>query len=297
MFEIRDLECFVAVVEHKTFHKAAKACGLAQPPLSRRIAALERQIGGALFTRDSRRTQLTELGKIFAREAKIVLEQAQVAERVARDFNRGLTGHLRVAYVGSSGYAIIPGAISSFRQAYPNARISVESILGHRQVDALRTGSTDVALHRGPVDAAGLRIEQLRSDRFLLVIPVDHRLSMRKRVPLKELIHEDFIALTSSPQGGTPDIVRRISANAGFFPHVVLEVDTYTVLVSCVAKGMGIAIVSESVRTFSVPGVAYRDLQPEPSTVDLLALARSNDTNPLIPVFIEHLHRASKAAY
>jgi DNA-binding transcriptional LysR family regulator len=240
---------------------------------------------------------LTELGKVFAREARIVLEQAQVAQRVARDFNRGLTGHLRVAYVGSSGYAIIPGAIQSFRKAYPNARISVESILGHRQVEALRTGGTDVALHRGPVDGAGLRIEQLRSDRFLLVLPVDHRLSGRKRVPLKELVEENFIALASSPQGGTPDIVRTISANAGFFPHVILEVDTYAVLVSCVGKGMGIAIASESVRSFSVAGVTYRDLQPEPATVDLLALARSNDTNPLIPVFIEHLHMAAKSAY
>lgn len=297
MFELRDIECFLAVVEHKTFHKAAKACGLAQPPLSRRIAALEHQLGGALFSRDSRRTQLTELGNVFAREARIVLEQTRVAQSVAHDFIRGLTGHLRVAYVGSSGYAIIPSAIQSFRSAFPNARISVESILGHRQVEALRSGRTDVALHRGPVDGAGLRIEQLRSDRFILVLPIHHRLNARKRVPLKELIDEDFIALTSSPQGGTPDIVRTISANAGFFPHVVLEVDTYAVLLSCVAKGMGIAIASESVRTFSVADVVYRDLQPEPAAVDLLALARSNDTNPLIPVFIEHLHMAAKSAY
>jgi len=297
MFEIRDLECFLAVVEHKTFHKAAKACGLAQPPLSRRIAALEHQLGGALFSRNSRRTQLTELGIVFARQARIVLEQAQVAQRVARDFTRGLTGHLRVAYVGSSGYAIIPGAIQSFRSAYPHAGISVESILGHRQVEALRIGSTDIALHRGPVDVTGLRVEQLRSDHFLLALAENHRLSGRGRVPLKELVDEGFIALTSSPNGGTPDIVRTICASAGLFPHVVLEVDTYGVLVSCVAKNMGIALVSESVRSFSIPGVTYRHLQPEPATVDLFALARSNDTNPLIPVFIEHLHRAAKSAY
>ncbi len=297
MFEIRDLECFLAVVEHKTFHKAAKACGLAQPPLSRRIAALEHQLGGTLFSRDSRRTQLTELGTVFVPEARSVLEQAQVAQRVARDFNRGLTGHLRIAYVGSSGYAIMPAAIQAFRKVYPNARITLESILGHRQLEALHSGSTDVALYRGPVDGTGLRIEQLRSDRFLLAVPAHHRLAKQKQISLAELVDDDFVALTSSRQGGTPDMVRTISTSAGFFPHVVLEVDTYTVLVSCVAKGMGIAIVSESVRSFPIPGVTYHDLIPEPPTVDLLAIARSADTNPLIPVFIDHLHRASKTVY
>jgi DNA-binding transcriptional LysR family regulator len=73
MFELRDLECFLAIVEHKTFHRAAKMLGIAQPPLSRRIAALERELTGALFSRHSRQTQLTELGVVFAREAGVVI--------------------------------------------------------------------------------------------------------------------------------------------------------------------------------------------------------------------------------
>jgi DNA-binding transcriptional LysR family regulator len=297
MFELRDLECFLAVVEHKTFHRAAKACGVAQPPLSRRIAALERELGGALFSRNSRRTQLTELGAVFAREARVVLEQARVAQRVAADFNRGLTGHLRVGYVGSSGYTIVPLAMRSFRGAFPQTTITVEAILGHRQVEALRIGTIDVAINRGPVDSSGLRVQRLRSDRFLLALADGHRLANRKRVPVTELVEEPFVALSPTPMGGTSDIVRAICANAGFLPHVVQEVDTYAVLVTCVAMGIGIALVSESIRSFSVRGVAFRELSPEPPAADLNALARASDTNPLIPVFVEHLLEAAKAAY
>jgi hypothetical protein len=61
--------------------------------------------------------------------------------------------------------------------------------------------------------------------------------------------------------------------------------------------GIGIALVSESVRCFSANGVTYRDLSPEPTAADVNALARSNDTNVLIPVFIEHLMAAAKTAY
>jgi len=297
MFELRDLECFLAIVQHKTFHRAARACGLTQPSLSRRIAALERELGGSLFLRDSRRTQLTELGTVFAREARIVLEQARSAERVAHDFTIGLTGHLRVAYVGSSGYTIIPGAIRSFRKAYPDATIGVEAILGHRQVEALRIGTIDIALHRGPIENAGLRVERLRSDRFLLAIAKNHPLAIRGRVAVKELAKEPFIGLTSSMPGGTSDFVRTICAAAGFTPRVVQEVDTYGVLVSCIAMGIGVALVSESVRTFPIPGVTYCELTPEPPAADLSAVARLNDSNPLIPVFIDHLVASAKTAY
>jgi DNA-binding transcriptional LysR family regulator len=297
MFELRDLECFLAIVEHKTFHRAAKACGLAQPALSRRIAALERELSGALFIRSSRRTQLTELGTIFAREARIVLEQVRSADRIVHDFTSGLTGHLRVAYVGSSGYTIIPGALRSFRKAYPDATISLEAILGHRQVEALQIGSMDIALHRGPVESTGLRVQRLRSDRFLLAVADDHRLAARRRVGVNELADEPFVALPSATRGGTSDLVRTICAGAGFLPRVVQEVDTYGVLVSCVAMGIGIALVSESARSVAVAGVAYRDLVPDPPPADLSALARSNDPNPLIPVFIEHLVASAKTAY
>jgi DNA-binding transcriptional LysR family regulator len=297
MFELRDLECFLAIVEQETFHRAAKTLNLAQPSLSRRIASLERLLGGPLLVRDSRRTRLTELGSLFAREARIVIEQARSAERVARDFTSGLTGHLRVAYVGSSGYTLIPSAIHSFRKEYPNATIVVESILGHRQVEALRIGTIDIALHRGPIDSDGLRVEPLRSDRFFVALDEGHRLAGSRRVALRELAEEPFVALTSSMRGGTSDIVRTICAGAGFMPHVVQEVDTYGVLVSCVAMGIGIALVSESVRTFPIAGVVYRELDPEPPPAVLSAVARLGDANPLIPAFIERLVASAKDAY
>jgi DNA-binding transcriptional LysR family regulator len=297
MFELRDLECFLAIVEQKTFHRAARALSLAQPSLSRRIASLERLLGGALFIRDSRRTQLTELGALFAREARIVLEQAQSAERVVHDFTNGLTGHLRVAYVGSSGYTLVPAAIRSFRNVFPNATVVLEAILGHRQVEALHIGAIDIALHRGPIENVGLRVRPLRSDRFLVALEKGHRLAARRRVALKELANEPFVALASSTRGGTSDLVRTICASAGFSPRVVQEADTYGVLIGCVAMGIGIALVSESVRSFPIPSVVYRELDPEPPPAILNAIARLNDTNPLIPVFIEHLVSSAKQAY
>lgn len=297
MFELRDLECFLAIVEYKTFHRAAKALNIAQPPLSRRIAALERELGGALFSRQSRQIQLTEMGAAFAGEARTVLDQARLAARVARDFGRGFTGHVRIAYVGSSGYAIVPAAMRSFRDAYPRATLSVQAILGHRQVDALRAGTIDVALNRGPANFTDLQVKCLRADRFVVALNEHHHLAHRRRITVADLAKEPFVALAVSPTGGTSDIVRTICARAGFVPNVVQEVDSGGILAACVAIGMGIGLVSESLRALPLRGLVYRDISPVSPTADLSAVSRPDTTNPLVPPFIEHLRAAAKTAY
>lgn len=297
MFELRDLECFLAIVEYKTFHRAAKVLNIAQPPLSRRIAALERELGGPLFSRQSRQIELTEMGIAFADEARVVLEQARLAGRVARDFGRGFRGHVRVAYVGSSGYSIIPAAVQSFRVAHPRASVSLRAIFGHRQIDALRAGTIDVALSRGPVDLPDLQAKRLRADRFVVALHKNHRLAHRTKISVADLADEPFVALPASPHGGTSDLVRTICARAGFVPNVVQEVDAGAILAACVAAGMGVGLVSESLQALPLRGIVYRSITPVAPTADLSAVSRSDNTNPLVPVFIEHLRTAATASY
>lgn len=296
MFELRDLECFLAVVEHKSFHRAAKRLNIAQPPLSRRIAALERELGGALFSRESRQIELTEVGRAFAHEARIVLEQANLARRIAQDIGRGFIGHLRLGYVGSSGYGLVPAAIASFRKEFPRATVSVAELLSRRQAEALRAGTIDVALHRGTPEDDGLLVRRLLSDRLIVALPVAHRFAKRKTIAVEDLAHEPFVALSGQGAGGIPDLVRVVCARAGFVPNVVQEVDGVGILIACVAMEIGVAFVNEGVRDLPAPRVTYRDIFPASPHVHLNALTRSNETNPLVPHFIEHLVKAAKSS-
>lgn len=297
MFELRDLECFLAIVEHKTFHRAAKVLNMAQPPLSRRIAGLERELGSALFSRQSRQIQLTEVGAAFAGEARTVLEQAALAARVAREHARGFRGHVRVAYPGSAGYSVVPLAMRSFRNAHAQATVTVHSILGHRQIDALRAGTIDVALDRGAAPWRDLKVTRLRADRFIVVLNEHHPLAARGTVTLESLAHEPFVALAATRGGGTPDLVRTICAGAGFVPKIVQEVDSGGMLAACVALGMGVALASQSLRALPMAGIAFREIAPIAPTADLSALSRTEGTNPLVPIFIEHLSTAAKTAF
>ena len=288
MFELRDLECFLAIVEQKSFHGAAKRLNMAQPPLSRRIAALERELGGPLFSRAARQIELTEIGRVFAEEARIVLAQANLARRIVHDIGRGFKGHLRLGYNGSSGYSVVPIALASFHEDFPRATITVLDVLSPRQPEALRAGTIDVALHRGTPDAAGLNVRQLRTDRLLAVMPPTHHLASQKVIPVEALANELFVSLTGDSPGTIPDMVRVVCARAGFAPNVVQIVDTVATLLACVELGMGIALLNIGGR--EPPWrVTIREIDPPAPAVPFSALTRANETNPLVPDFIEHL--------
>jgi LysR family transcriptional regulator, benzoate and cis,cis-muconate-responsive activator of ben and cat genes len=99
--ETRELRYFVAVVEELHFGKAAQRLGIAQPPLSRTIARLERQLGIALLERNSRKVTLTEPGTVLLAEGQSILRALTVAERRTRQAATSQPGLVLAAKAGS----------------------------------------------------------------------------------------------------------------------------------------------------------------------------------------------------
>jgi DNA-binding transcriptional LysR family regulator len=294
MFRLRDLECFLAVVEYRSFHAAARHLHMAQPPLSRRIASLERDLGGALFTRSTRNVELTEIGRVFAKEARSVLAQAELAHRIVQDIGRGFSGHVRVGYVASSGYTLLPLALKAFHKEFPRATVTLTEMLSSQQADALRYGTIDVGLHRGLSDLQGLEEHRIRSDGLIAALPEGHRLASEDVIPLKALADEDFVSLMGDHPDDIQHLVRSACAQAGFAPRLVQIVDTVAVVIACVAAGMGVALVNESARSLRWR-VVFRDIDPPSPTFPFSVLTRADDGNPLVRAFTVQVIAAAKA--
>ncbi|WP_026412420.1 LysR family transcriptional regulator [Actinomadura oligospora] len=184
--EVRQLRYFVAVAEELHFGRAAARLGMAQPPLSRAIRELERQLGVKLLERTTRSVLLTPAGEALLRDARAVLESVGAAGRRARHAGQPKP-RLRLALKADADGGMLSAILAMYQQE--DAALPVELVWGGRdeQSQALRDGRADVALLLSPFDERGLDAEPLRTEPRLAVLAADDPLAARTSLVLADL--------------------------------------------------------------------------------------------------------------
>ena len=168
--DLRHLRYFVAVAEEGHFGRAAERLHIVQPALSMQIRALEDEMGGALFTRTTRRVELTEAGRLLVVEARRTLAQAERAKEIVQTSLRGEIGTIRLGFVGN---AVLTGRLMTdlraFHARYPSAIIDLHEKPPHSQSEAVLSGELDVGYsprggirHRRPADGGSTHHLALR---------------------------------------------------------------------------------------------------------------------------------------
>ncbi|MEQ6903673.1 LysR family transcriptional regulator [Nocardioides sp. YIM 152588] len=186
--EARELRYFVAVAEESHVGRAAERLGMAQPPLSRAIAQLERRLGAELFVRTPRGVTLTSAGETLLREGRVALAAIEAAERRTR---RVVAAAGRPPVVLTAKAGASSELLAKLLAAYTveDDAVEVDVVLsppGH-QAEMLRDGRADVALlHRPFDDLSGFDTETLVVEDQVLVLPAGHPMSARASVSLAE---------------------------------------------------------------------------------------------------------------
>ena len=191
MVETRELTYFLAVARELHFGRAAESLGIAQPPLSRAIARLERRLGVTLLERTSRRVALTPAGETLLAEGAAALDA--VAAAVRRTRRAGGAGPRLVLALkpGGDGGGLLPAILAAYERE-PDA-LPVEMLLGYGAGDALRDGRADAALLYTPrQDVTGLATAELLEEPQVAVLPRGHRLAGRAEVAMADLAGEDL---------------------------------------------------------------------------------------------------------
>ena len=185
--ETRELAYFVAVAEELHFGRAAQRLHMAQPPLSRAIAGLERRVGVVLLRRTSRKVELTGAGEVFLSEARKALSAIDAAVRRAERAGDA-EQHLVVVTKPGGDAGMLPAILDAYRRKEGSVRVDV-AVCGVGEAEAaLRDGRADVGfLHPSRDDLAGLETEELLTQPQVLVVPRDHPLANKAAVAVADL--------------------------------------------------------------------------------------------------------------
>ncbi|MGR3502458.1 LysR substrate-binding domain-containing protein [Pseudaestuariivita sp.] len=292
--ELRRLRYFVAVAEELHFGRAAARLDMAQPPLSRQIAALETELGVQLFDRSRSQIRITQAGQILLDHARDILQRLDSAYRETRLVGAGGAGRLRIAFVGSATHGPFPTLVKSFRTHFPNVELALSSMNNAELSRALIQREIDVAIARPALGDDDFRSETLHAEPLILALPDNSPLAASETVPSTALAQETFIIYPRRPRPSFADHVLAVCKEAGFTPTDVVEAQDYQTAISLVAVGVGVSIVPASVAEASRPGVFFRKYDgPNPGTA-LTVHARIDNRAPHVMNFLELVRKNTR---
>lgn len=276
--DLKHLRAAVAVAEHLHFGHAAAALGVAQPPLSQQVKALETELGVTLFERTTRAVALTPAGEAFVADARAALSMVDSAARRARAVGRGESGELVIGMVGSSVQHPLPTIIRAFRARYPDVALTFHVLPTVTQVERLRAAALDLGLLRPPLPgpADDLELVSVSREPLVAVLPSDHRLAGRRRIAVSTLAKEPFVLFPRALGPGLHDEITALCRRGGFTPGIAQEAVQLPTIVGLVAAGCGVSILPGSAAQ-PRPEVVFVPVSPLVRLVDLaIALPRAN---------------------
>lgn len=285
--DIKRLKYFLAVAEELHFGRAATRLEIAQPPLSRQIAALEADIGAQLFDRSRSQIRLTQAGEVFERHARFIVDRIDSACRETRLVGEGGQGRLRIAFVGSASHGVLPSLIKSYRSHFPKVELALSAMNNAELHSAIIQRDIDIAVARPDLGDDELRREPLAHEDLILAIPDNSDLADRKEIVFSGLGDQTFVLYPRRPRPSFADHILSVCKEEGFEPASLELAQDFQTAISLVSVGAGISVVPESVAQTTRPGVFYRPYVGTNPGTALTIHARRDNQAPQVMNFLE----------
>ncbi|HCA88605.1 MAG TPA: LysR family transcriptional regulator [Streptomyces sp.] len=263
--ELRYLTSFIAVAEELHFGRAAKRLQMAQPPLSQQIRQLEKELGVQLFERNTRSVRLTSAGQSFLKPVRTVLDDLDIAVRVAKAAGEGEYGRVTVGFAGASSHATLPLLTRAVRASHPGLELVMNGqTYANVALQMVADGSLDLGFVRLPASQPGVETRAIDEEELMCALPQDHPLAGRERISVGDLAGEPFVSFPANAGSTLRDTTFHVCEEAGFRPRVVQEApDSYTIL-ALVAAGVGVTLTLSSCLHIQQTGLVHRPLAGPP---------------------------------
>ena len=265
---IRQLEYFCAIAEEGSVSAAARRLHVAQPPVSKQIAALEEELGAKLFRRSNKGMLLTDAGQSLYQQGRAYTAELERLSGYVRSLGRGVSGSVRVGMLYSTVTYAVP-FIRAYHAAYPQVELYIRLGSPQQLLSDLNSGELNVLfLRAGVKETIGLHERIIGEDVLKLVMTArtDPAPELDK-IPIERLRGIPMCLLRSDDLWSYHEVLLKECQRCGFTPNIVCQCYDTPMAMQLVQAGFGVGFLPESVvgtmpasgiYAKSIPGAAQR---------------------------------------
>jgi LysR family carnitine catabolism transcriptional activator len=191
----RQLQIFVSIGQSPTFAQAAEKMCLSQPALSSAIKKMESQLGGLLFSRTTRKVELSPEGRQFLPVAeRLIADWQEAFSDLHNLFSLG-RGKLSIAAMPSFAAGLLPGILQQFKTEFPNIKLSVADVVMESVIKDVQAGRAEIGFSFEHEKMDGLEFHPILTDNFIAVLPANHPLSKHQMLSWSQIAMYPFVAM------------------------------------------------------------------------------------------------------
>lgn len=282
--EMQQVRYFVALAGTLNFTRAAARCNVSQPALTRAIQQLEHELGGPLFHRERSNTHLSELGRMMLPYLRSVEESCRAARDRARAVKKLESATLTIGSMCTIGPQLISELLVQFRTQHPDVEVQIKDAGGPQMIEMLEKGDLEVAIVGVPGELAGsLHQLPIFEERFLILVPPNHRLVAFDEIPAAELDEEPYVNRSNCE---VFELVQKELDGRGISLRIVFSSPRDDWVQGMVKAGLGYGFFPE----FSVtdPDLIVRPLvNPSFNRTIYLTTVRGRPHSPAVGAFVQ----------
>lgn len=293
---LTELKYIVAVARERHFGRAAETCFVSQPTLSVAIKKLEDELGVLIFERRSNEVTLTPAGERIVEQAQRVLDEAARLKELAKAGKDPLRGALRVGVIYTIGPYLLPLLIPQLLRDAPQMPLLLNENFTVKLLELLKNGEIDVAILALPLPEAGVLIQPVYDEPFVIAVPKNHPWTRRKSVAADELKKETMLLLGTGHcfrdqvLEVCPELSRFSTGAEGI--QKTFEGSSLETIRHMVASGLGITVLPKTSVPAKPPGdslIEYVPFKPPVPQRRVVLAWRKSFTRPQA---VEALRRA-----
>lgn len=281
------IEIFIKVVDIGNFTKAGELLGMTQSGISHNISSLESELGIILLNRGRNGISLTDSGERIIRNMRNILTEAESIKQETASILGIKKGKIRIGSFSSFSSKMIPTIMSSFRKEFKGIEIEFYEGSYEQIIRWVEDGKVDIGFTSLNRSTVGLDCIPLIKDRFVLIIPNDHRLREYEQVKVEEIGEEDFIM----PRSGCEISIQAYLKEQGISPQVQLSAVDNQTIIAMVREGLGLTIIPELALANDSIDLMIKPLVPEPSREIVLITKPHKTLPPVVRAFINTVRK------